>query len=208
MFSARTPRILHALFPRWTWALRDRKNQVFLTFDDGPGIETTAPLLDLLNELEVKATFFCLGSAIVKYPDLYQRILEEGHGVGNHTWSHVNGFKTELTHYTAEVERCATLVHSKLFRPPYGRITPRQAHALRRKGYRIVMWTSLSGDYDSRLLPATCARNVLSGLKAGDIMVFHDSAKSRENVLNALPEVIAEVRRRGLTFGTLHHELK
>ncbi|MBL7942284.1 MAG: polysaccharide deacetylase family protein, partial [Flavobacteriales bacterium] len=192
MFFARTPRILHAIFPKWTWALRDRDKQVYLTFDDGPCLETTAPLLDLLKAHNVAATFFCLGSAVDQHPDLFRRIIVEGHAIGNHTWSHVNGFKTPVAAYIEEAERCATRVDSHLFRPPYGRITPSQARALRRKGYRIVMWTSLSGDYDPSLLPEACARNVLHGIKAGDIMVFHDSAKSRSNVLGALPEVIAD----------------
>ncbi len=203
MFLARPPRIIRTLAPRRVWHVPGCGNRVFLTFDDGPTPETTPMVLDLLKTEGVKATFFCLGAAALQRPELLLRIRNEGHALGNHSWSHLNGWKTETAKYVSDVQRCAEVVSSPLFRPPYGSITFRQAKALAGMGYRIVMWSSLSGDYDPRKRPQECAQNVLKGLKPGDIMVFHDSAKSRNNVMGALPEVIRGVRERGYQFDTL-----
>lgn len=203
MFFARPPRIVRSLAPQRVWRVPDCGNRVFLTFDDGPTPETTPMVLDLLKAEGVRATFFCIGAAALQHPELVSRIKNEGHALGNHSWNHLNGWKTETEKYVSDVQRCAEVLASPLFRPPYGRITFRQAKVLAGMGYRIVMWSSLSGDYDPRKGAQECAQNVLMGLKPGDIMVFHDSVKSRKNVLGALPEVILGVRKRGYEFDTL-----
>jgi len=196
MIIARIPRILKRVFRSVTWELPAAGQEVYLTFDDGPTPGVTEWVLDTLNSSGVKATFFCLGNNVAAQPDLFRRIMDEGHTVGNHSWSHKKGFRSGTKSYVADVERAAELINSDLFRPPYGRILPGQVRALRKK-FRIIMWTVLSVDYNSSLDSEQVVRNVTDQVGPGSIIVFHDSVKASKNLYDALPEVLEFLRKKG-----------
>jgi peptidoglycan/xylan/chitin deacetylase (PgdA/CDA1 family) len=170
--------------------------EVYLTFDDGPTPEVTEWVLDRLDEYQAKATFFCLGNNVEAYPGIYGKIRAKGHALGNHSYSHIKGFSASVRSYVEDVDRAAALIESDLFRPPYGRIRPAQVRALKKK-YRIIMWSVLSVDYDSGLHDKQVIRNVLDNVRPGSVIVFHDSLKASKNLYEALPEVLAFLRREG-----------
>lgn len=172
---------------------------MYLTFDDGPIPEVTPWVLDQLAIADVKATFFCIGKNVKANPEIYDRLLAEGHQVGNHTMNHVKGWKTPFDEYIAEVNSCADLVKSKLFRPPYGRIGFRQFYYLRKK-FRVVFWDVLSADYDANVSAQQCLRNVLDNIRPGSIIVFHDSLKAESNLRNTLPLVLKWLPLMGFRF--------
>lgn len=203
MYLIKTPGIMRNLFPNFTWKLPAAQNTVFLTFDDGPVPEVTPWVLDLLGEYDAKATFFCVGENVQRNPEIFERIRREGHSVGNHTFNHLSGWSTENMDYFLNVRKCARLVHSDLFRPPYGKIKPKQAQFLQRH-YRIVMWDVLSGDFDDQLDGEECMQNVLHNVSNGSIVVFHDSIKSQKNLRVALPGVLDQLRSEGYIFSALH----
>ena len=172
-------------------------NRVYLTFDDGPHPEITVRVLDLLAQYGAKASFFCIGDNVARYPGVYRRILEEGHTVGNHTYHHLNAWKVSNEEWMADIRKAAQRIDSPWFRPPYGRIRNRQARALREMGLKTVMWSLLSGDFDTRLSKEDCARNTLSMVTPGSILVFHDSEKARERMEYTLPRVLELIKARG-----------
>ncbi|MBU2650320.1 MAG: polysaccharide deacetylase family protein [Bacteroidetes bacterium] len=188
--------------PGLIWRVRNGKNSLYLTFDDGPHPDVTPAVLDILDHFDVKATFFCVGDNVRKYPEVYAKVIGKGHRTGNHTFHHLNGWKSGFEDYIRDVEQCAGLVSGDLFRPPYGRITRRQAKWLKGK-YRVIMWTALSGDFNRDLQPATCLSNALNISGRGDILVFHDSLKARENMLITLPLFLEECLGRGYEFRLL-----
>lgn len=169
-----------------------REKALYLTFDDGPIPEVTPWVLETLSQYAGKATFFCIGDNVRKHPAIYQRIREEGHAVGNHTFNHLNGWKTSRDAYLENVGKCAELVDSSLFRPPYGRIRRKQAQRLvaADNRYRIIMWDVLSGDFDTGLSPEKCLRNVLKHTENGSIVVFHDSLKAERRLRYVLPRAL------------------
>jgi peptidoglycan-N-acetylglucosamine deacetylase len=198
-YLVKTPRILHALYKSCIWRLPNTKNEVYLTFDDGPHPEATPFVLDQLKKYHAKATFFCIGKNVLAYPEVYQRILEEGHRVGNHTYAHVNGWKTEVQDYIQEIEETDTILNSDLFRPPYGRIKISQIKAIKEKWpqKQIVMWDVLSGDFDKDLNAKDCLRYCTQEAEAGSIIVFHDSEKAFEKLKYALPRLLRFGIRKG-----------
>ncbi len=189
MIIARIPRILSRAFRSLTWELPASGNQVYLTFDDGPTPEVTGWVLDLLSARGIKATFFCLGNNVEQHTEIFGRILEEGHAVGNHSYSHKKGFRCSVSGYVEDVERAAGLIDSKLFRPPYGRILPAQVRAIKKR-FRIIMWTVLSVDYNASLPGEKVVKNVTANVRPGSIIVFHDSVKASKNLYYALPKVV------------------
>lgn len=189
MIIARIPRILGRTFRSLTWELPASDKQVYLTFDDGPTPEVTGWVLDLLASRGIRATFFCLGNNVEKHPEIFGRILEEGHAVGNHSYSHKKGFRSSVSGYVKDVERAAGLIDSNLFRPPYGRILPAQVRAIRKR-FRIIMWTVLSVDYNASLPGDQVVKNVTENVGPGSIIVFHDSVKASKNLYHALPKVL------------------
>lgn len=178
------------------------KKEIFLTFDDGPHETVTNFVLDELKKYNASATFFCIGDNVVKYPDVYRRILDEGHAVGNHTQNHLNGFNTDSKIYVDNVLEASKFIDSNLFRPPYGRIKSFQAKVLTqlKKPYKIIMWTILSGDFDFKISPAQCLENVLFKISEGAIVVFHDSEKAAERMMYALPKVLNILSEKGYSF--------
>lgn len=177
---------MEQLWPKYTWHL-DQPNTVFLTFDDGPHPSITPQILALLRAYKATATFFCIGKNVTLYPQTFQDIIKEGHTIGNHTHNHKNGWSTPNKTYLKNVLQASQHINSNLFRPPYGRIKNRQAHYLMRKGYKIVMWSLLTGDFDTQIDGPTCYNNIIQNLKSGDIIVFHDSEKAYERMHYALP---------------------
>ena len=176
---------------------------VYLTFDDGPTPGVTEQVLSMLAEVGAKATFFCIGNCVEKHPELYNKLLEDNHAVGNHTYSHKNGWKVSLNNYVEDVEKCNQIFKSKLFRPPYGKLSPRQ-FILLRKSYTIVMWDVLSMDYDTRLSSDICLNNVLHNVRNGSIITFHDSLKAWPRLKVILPLILKELSNKGFSFSVIH----
>lgn len=202
MYLAKTPRLLQNLLHRYTWHIPTSEKVIFLTFDDGPIPEETPWVLATLKSFGAKATFFCVGDNVRKHPDIFQQILAEGHAVGNHTFNHLKGWGTETSDYLKNVEQCAEMVPSPLFRPPYGKLKPSQTRLLASR-FRIVMWDVLSGDFDPAISPEQCLKNVLENIQPGSIVLFHDSLKAEERMRFALPRVLEKLGGEGWKFERL-----
>jgi peptidoglycan/xylan/chitin deacetylase (PgdA/CDA1 family) len=192
------------IFPHYIWRMPTREKVLYLTFDDGPHPQITPFVLDSLKKADAKATFFCIGKNVLLYPDVYRRIIAEGHAVGNHTHNHLKGSKTSAEAYAADIKKAAHLIHSHLFRPPYGRITRRQAAAvpaaINRRDAKIIMWDVLSADFDPNILPQKCFDYVLRHARPGSVIVFHDSEKAYANMQYALPLVLQHFAAAGYRF--------
>jgi len=193
------------LLPGFIWKIRTHEKTVYLTFDDGPTPEVTPWVLQTLERYGAKATFFCIGHNIRKYPDIFSRVLSAGHAVGNHTFDHVNGWKTPAGEYLENTFLCQNeiSVETKLFRPPYGKVTPAQHRALRKSGYILVMWDVLSADFDTAVSPEKCLENILKNIEAGSIVIFHDSRKARRNMEYALPRTLDYLKENGFACKAL-----
>lgn len=202
MYTLRPPFIYRALFPGALYRVLGKKDTVYLTFDDGPHPTITPWVLDVLREHGAKATFFVVGSRVQRYPDVMERLLSEGHAIGNHTMTHPDGWLTSVDAYIDEFKRCEILTGAKLFRPPYGRITPAQYRNIAASA-RVVMWDVLSADFDSKCTPEQCVKNVLDSVRPGSIIVFHDSQKAWPRLEKALPEVLQRLKEKRLIQGTL-----
>ncbi len=190
------PKIIRRLMPELIWEIEDAES-VFLTFDDGPTPGITEWILSTLDKYNAKATFFLLGRNVEMYPDLYRQIVEAGHAVGNHTYSHQKGWKLSLERYVEDVEFASSYIESNLFRPPYAQITPSQARFLGRR-FKLVMWDVLSRDYSNQVSPKGCLQNVTKYVEAGSVVVFHDSEKSFPNMSYALPRTLEHIQKLGL----------
>lgn len=187
-----------------TWEIDDPEG-VYLTFDDGPTPGITEYILDDLRKYEAKATFFCLGKNVESYPALFESIIAEGHKAGNHTYSHLKGWKTPTKDYIEEIRFSNRFVDSDLFRPPYGRITRWQAKELQ-KEYRLIMGNIVSQDYSPVITPEKCLDNVIKHVRPGSIIVFHDSLKAEKNMRYALPRTLDHIASAGLEFKLIHKE--
>jgi peptidoglycan-N-acetylglucosamine deacetylase len=183
-------------------ALPSKESILYLTFDDGPDPEITTPILKILRDNNATATFFCVGENVKKHPDLFHTILEEGHSVGNHTFSHLDGWKTPPGEYVENVTRCNDYFETSLFRPPYGRFSPTQ-YFLLRKRYKFILWSVMSFDFHRKTSPNQCLSNVLDNASSGSIIVFHDNFKSKDKVLYVLPLVLDQFRKKGFRFESI-----
>lgn len=193
---------MRSLFPSCEWQVSTPDKVIYLSFDDGPHPVITPFVLDVLRRYQAKATFFCIGKNVAANPDLYAQILAEGHAVGNHTHQHVNGWRTSKSAYLADVQQAASFIQSPLFRPPYGKITPAQIRVLK-ETYRIIMWSVLSGDFDTRLHAEQVWTNVLRYTKSGSIVVMHDSEKAFPRLGAVLPLCLDYYSKAGYRFETL-----
>lgn len=202
MKSVTIPSFLRIFYPSLLWNMPEGNKKLYLTFDDGPHPIITLKVLDLLKKYNAKASFFCVGENVVKFPETYQIVLENGHLTGNHCYNHLNGWKTPLAEYYENVNLCRTHVDSIWFRPPYGRITPSQIQTLK-KEYKIVMWTVLSYDFDAETTPQQCIEYVLSNATDGSIIVFHDSEKASRNLFPALEATLEHFSKLGYSFERL-----
>ena len=206
-YLTKTPGLLKSMYPSCTWNFSRDSQVMYFTFDDGPHPVATPYVLDKLKEYNAKATFFCIGKNVAAHPDIYKRILNEGHAVGNHTFNHVNGWKTPDQEYIKNIAEARKYIDSNLFRPPYGRITNFQTRLLtatenikQKTVFKIIMWDVLSGDFDIRSSGAKCAKNVTSNAKGGSIVVFHDSEKAMPRMQTALNESLKYFSEKGYTF--------
>lgn len=205
----RNPFFLPWLYPGLTWRLPADEKVIYLTFDDGPVPGPTEFVLDELARVRANATFFCIGDNIRKHPAVFQRVMREGHAVGNHTFHHLSGWKTGHQQYLDDVALCRdemvrggnNVAPTNLFRPPYGRITRKQIAAL--KDYQIIMWDVLTNDYARNLSPETCLRGSLAASRSGSIVVFHDSLKAEKNMKYTLPKFLDHFSARGFVFKSL-----
>lgn len=203
MLIERPPYLYRKLFPGSVWQLPEEEPCVYITFDDGPNALTTPRLLRLLDQLHIPATFFCVGDNVRRYPEHYRAILAAGHTVGNHTYHHIRGLSLPASAYMADVQQAAELIHSRLFRPPHGRLTPAQLSALRTAGYRIIMFDVVTRDYNPRLTPDNVFHIATRYARNGSLIVFHDSPKAAPRMFDALPRVVTHLRAAGYTFRSL-----
>nr|WP_320118020.1 polysaccharide deacetylase family protein [uncultured Marinifilum sp.] len=195
----RPPAILKFLFPNFVWRYNSGHKKVYLTFDDGPIPESTPWTLNLLREKNVKATFFCVGDNVKKYPQLYQQIIKDGHAVGNHTFNHLRGWSQNTLKYVENVVLASDFIDSKLFRPPYGLIKRAQAKHLLAE-YKIIMWDVLSGDYRQDITPERCYRDVMKKVRPGSILLFHNHVKADKNMRYTIPRLIDDLHEKGYEF--------
>lgn len=207
MYLHYMPIVVQWLFPKYTWHQSRKEKQLYLSFDDGPVPEVTPLVLDQLEQYQAKATFFCVGENLQKYPEILQRLLQEGHSIGNHSHHHLNGRNTTVSEYCHDVQLChdelqRSGVHTRLYRPPYGRIKTTQARQLL-KDYEIIMWDVLSADYDAGLSPEKCLQQSIRYTKNGSIIVFHDSLKAWPVLSWVLPRYLAYFAARGYSFKSL-----
>lgn len=185
------PRFVNTLFPNLHWRIKyPSSKQIYLTFDDGPQPQVTQWVLKTLKEYNAKASFFMVGENIRKRPKLMEQVVMEGHAIGNHTQRHISGYASKLSDYLEDVKECQKYTRTTLFRPPYGRIRTSQIRALKDQ-FQIVMWNQLSGDFDPKLNREKSLASLCKNAKAGNIVVFHDSIKSFENIKEILPPFLA-----------------
>ena len=199
-YIIKTPTIVQRLFSSYRWRFSSVPKEIYLTFDDGPTLEVTNFVLEELKKHQAKATFFCIGKNVKKHQNIYHKIQEEGHSVGNHTFNHLNGLLTKNTRYIENIQQASAYIVSKLFRPPYGKLKSSQARLLQQEGYEIVMWDVLSGDFDKSIPPEKCLENVLKNTTNGSIIVMHDSEKSKDKIYYALPRILDHFSQKGYLF--------
>ncbi|MBT2589497.1 polysaccharide deacetylase family protein [Pedobacter sp. ISL-68] len=222
MYLIKSPLLLKWYYPSLLWNKSRTEKVIYLTFDDGPIPNVTDFVLKTLKVFNAKATFFCIGDNIVKHPEVFERVKNDGHAIGNHTFNHLKGWKTDNETYLQNTLKCQELTQTNLFRPPYGRIRKSQIRSLEfgvwspefnatnnsqlqtpNSKLEIVMWDVLSGDFDTKLSPEKCYQNVIKHTENGSIIVFHDSLKAFDRLSYALPKVLAYFSEKGFTFSTL-----
>lgn len=198
----RPPGLLRKIYKNSLWRMNSDERIIYLTFDDGPIEELTPWVLDVLKQYNVKATFFCVGNNIDKHNPIFQRLLQEGHRVGNHTYNHIKGWKTKTAAYLENVEQCQQLTQTNLFRPPYGRIKKKQ-FSLISQTYTVVFWDVLTHDYDQLISPQICLENSIKYTRNGSIVVFHDNIKAQKNLKFVLPQYIEHFLKLNYKFAVL-----
>lgn len=203
MIPVVVPKFLKHLFPELIWDYTSKEKDVFLTFDDGPELPITQDVLACLLKYNAKATFFCLGEKAEKHPEILTQIREMGHSVGNHGYAHISGYKSNLKTYHDNFTKSAKLLNTQIYRPPYGRITPKQIRTILPQS-RIIMWSIMSKDYKKNISEKKCIRNVLKNVFPGAIIVFHDSIKTSGILLKVLPVVLKTLQEEGYKFKTLY----
>jgi len=205
MYLVKSPLLLKWYYPSLLWNKPRTEKVIYLTFDDGPIPNVTDFVLKTLKVFNAKATFFCIGDNITKHPEVFNRVKNHGHAIGNHTFNHLKGWITEDKTYTQNALKCQQLTQTNLFRPPYGRIKKSQISKLKAQipELEIVMWDTLSGDFDISLSPEKCYHNVIKNTRNGSIIVFHDSLKAFDRLKYALPLVLKYFSEQGYRFSSL-----
>ncbi|WP_324720757.1 polysaccharide deacetylase family protein [Salinimicrobium sp. HB62] len=209
----RVPAIIKWMYPQRIWDGPAGDKDLYLTFDDGPIPGPTEWVLEQLKTYNAKATFFCIGENVEKNPEIFRQVLAEGHVVGNHTYNHLDGWRTPIAEYLENTTRAQKVMERELpdgvslrnpfFRPPYGKIKNVQAKKLQKLGYRTVMWSIVSMDYDHRISAERCYQNVVKNARPGSVIVFHDSHKAEKNLREVLPLVLEHYTGLGYSFKSL-----
>jgi peptidoglycan/xylan/chitin deacetylase (PgdA/CDA1 family) len=205
MLIEQPPRIYRWLFPGAFWRIPSPKEQpkcVYLTFDDGPIPEMTPRILDTLDNYGIKATFFCVGENVCRYPELYRSLTERGHRTGNHTFNHIQGIRFMSKNYIRNIAEASGYIDSDLFRPPHGHMRLSQVVRLRRL-FRIIMWDVVTRDYSPHMTAKGVFNNVKRYTRNGSIIVFHDSLKAIGRIEEALPKSIEWLLNEGYEFRLL-----
>src|SRR5450432_1247715 len=202
IYFVKTPWLLKKLYPECIWEVKTPEKNIYLTFDDGPHPQATPFVLQELKKYHAKATFFCVGKNVKEYFEVYKQIISDGHKPGNHTFNHLNGWKTTDKKYLDNIQQAANLIDSDLFRPPYGKITKFQLKALGGEKFKLktIMWNVLSGDFDEKITPENCYLNVMNNSGPGSIIIFHDSLKALPRLQYALPRVLEYFTEKGFQF--------
>jgi len=200
------PQVVKNLFGSITWNINTEKKVIYLTFDDGPIPIITEKILKALSIFNAKATFFCVGENVKKYPSIYREILSEGHSTGNHTYSHLAGLKTDTRTYIENIKRAKEYINSDLFRPPHGRMKKSQQNIIQ-KNYNIILWDVLSLDYDNRISEKACFNNVTHFTRPGSVIVFHDNIKAEDNMFYALTQTLQLYSQMGYKFEALNSQV-
>ncbi len=202
MYLVKTPALIKNLFSDYVWEITTDTDEVFITFDDGPIPHLTPWVLDLLNDYGFKATFFCVGDNVIKYPEIYRRIIQEGHSIGNHTFNHLNGWFTDKDTYLENIEKCDSVLSTELFRPPYGKLKRAQSSSIKNHK-KIVMWDVLSGDFDANISNEKCLSNVMDNYEKGSIIVFHDNLKAEEKLKYVLPLFLQHLKEKNFVSSAI-----
>ncbi|MBK6979828.1 MAG: polysaccharide deacetylase family protein [Cytophagaceae bacterium] len=199
-------KLLNTIFPKYLWKVDRDEKVIYLTFDDGPVPYYTDFVLDQLKKYNASATFFCVGENIKKHPEVFQKLINEGHYAGNHTFNHLKGWNTENKQYIDNFLECQLEIEkfskSGLFRPPYGRIKKKQAEEIL-KTHKIIMWSVLTRDYDSDFDAEKCLKNAIKKTENGSIVLFHDSEKAWKNLSYVLPRYLEYFSEKGYSFEPL-----
>ena len=196
----KVPKFVQRILPCITWSKKNTKNNIWLTFDDGPTPEVTPFILNILKKVDLKATFFLVGEQIDRYPELFNQIINEGHKIANHSYSHINSWKSKNSVYLNDIEKCQKFMpENKLFRPPYGKITPLQIMRLKKK-YQIILWDVLSWDFSLSISSEKVKQNVLKNTSEGSIIVFHNNEKSFNTLKVILEKKIIELKQKKFSF--------
>lgn len=206
MYFVKTPGIIKIFYQNVIWDIKGKGKTIYLTFDDGPDTDVTPDVLEILQKFDAKATFFCVGKKAVKHPELLEKIKEMGHSIGNHSYSHIHGNCVSDEVFYDDIEKCDMVLNSRLFRPPYGKITRTQIEKLRAK-YYLILWSVLPGDFDKKVTKEKCLARSVKHTKSGSIIVFHNNLKAKEKVLHVLPEYLEHFSKIGYTFEALSKEL-
>ncbi|WP_026904162.1 polysaccharide deacetylase family protein [Pedobacter glucosidilyticus] len=209
MYLVKTPWLLKKFYPKnLVWNNSRAEKIIYLTFDDGPIPIVTPFVLEILKKFNAKATFFCIGENINKHPQIFEQLKTEGHAIGNHTYNHLNGWKSDNNTYINNISKCQELTQTNIFRPPYGRIKKSQITLINQlkieQNLKIIMWDVLSGDFDAQLSPEKCLKNVLKHTENGSVVVFHDSLKAFDRLKYTLPKALAHWQAQGYEFRSIH----
>lgn len=197
----KTPSLTKYLFPSLVWKKNTDQKKIWITFDDGPNEKVTPYLINVLEKFDIKATFFIIGNQAKKYPELVKLIINNGHKIGNHSFSHLNGFSTNNNKYLEDVEQAKKYIDSDIFRPPYGKITPFQIKNLK-KDFKIIMWDIMSWDFKENIYPNKMYKNVIDNVENGSIILFHNNLKSYNNLKNSLEIILEKLKDKGYQFST------